>query len=290
MASAIQIENLTKQFGSKTALDGVTLTAESGQIYGFLGPNGAGKTTTIRCIMDFLRPDQGQVRIFGHDAQRQSKLVKSLIGYMAADNHLYGNWSAKQQLAFARHIWGDLPKADELLRRVQLDPHVAAKHLSTGNHQKLGLVLALAHNPKLVIMDEPTRGLDPLLQHEIQNILTEFRDQGGTVFISSHNLAEVEQLCDQVGIIKDGQMVANKSMADIRAMKAHLVTVTLKSKEALKIDNVEVVHHSDNQYILKSQGDINPLLRQLAKHTIVDVEITHLPLEEVFMSYYRKES
>jgi ABC-2 type transport system ATP-binding protein len=288
--SAIVIDAITKQFGHKAALRGVSLVVEAGQIYGFLGPNGAGKTTTIRCVMDFIRPDAGSISVFDHPVTTEGVKARQLLGYMAADNHFYDNWSAAQHLALAERMWLHLPQADDLTRRLHLDVKVPSRQLSTGNRQKLGLVLALAHQPKLVILDEPTRGMDPLLQQEIQTILQEYRQAGGTVFISSHNLAEVEQLCDQVGIIKDGQMVASKSMADIRAMKAHMVTVTLAKsvdQKQFALSNVEVINATQNRILIKVQGDINPLLHHLAKQDIKDIEITHLPLEEVFMAYYR---
>lgn len=289
--NAIEIQNLAKRFGPKAALNGVSLNVEQGQIFGFLGPNGAGKSTTIRCLMDYLRPDEGHIKVFDCDAQRQSLAVKKLVGYMPADNHLYGNWNAARHVAFAQKVWGPLPQADELMRRLQLDPKIKSKHLSTGNHQKLGLVLALVRQPKLLVLDEPTRGLDPLLQHEFETIIKKYRDDGGTVFISSHNLSEVEHLCDQIGIIKDGQMVANQSMADIRAMKVHLVTITLgKAIDPAKLDigEAEIVHAEGDQLIAKVHGDINPLLRHLSKQDVKDIEITHLPLEEIFLGFYQQ--
>jgi ABC-2 type transport system ATP-binding protein len=193
-------------------------------------------------------------------------------------------------LAFYRRLWGDLPKADDLLRRLDLEPGMKAKHLSTGNHQKLGLVLAMARSPKLLVLDEPTRGLDPLLQHEFELLISQYRQEGGTVFISSHNLSEVERLCDEVGIIKDGRMVATRTMAELRRMQIHLVTLTMEREVAtfrVPAKNTDIVRAEGNQLIVKVHGDINPLVRQIAKEHVKDIEITHLPLEDVFMEFYR---
>ncbi len=287
---AIKISNVSKSYGRKSALSKVSLEVEAGEIYGFLGPNGAGKTTTIRCLMDFIRPNAGAISIFGLDAHRQSVEVKRQVGFLSADNQLYPKWNSRQHISLVAGIRGGTNNASVLMARLGLDPQVPVHHLSSGNQQKLGLILALMTNPKLVILDEPTKGLDPLLQHEIYSILQEYVAGGGTVFLSSHNLAEVEHLCSNVGVIKQGKIVASKSMNEIVAMNVHIVTVTFSAATKAPILNVpgaEIITATDGHLVLKIRGDLNSLIAQLATHNLTDIEIKHAPLEEIFMEYYR---
>ncbi len=291
--SAITISKLVKRYGSNPALRDVSLTVETGEIYGFLGPNGAGKTTTIRCMMDFIRPDGGSIKVFGKDAHTDTVAVKQFIGYLPADSQLYPKWTAKDHVEFINSVRGYSSSTAALMARLDLDPNKQLRHMSTGNKQKLGLIVALQGKPELLILDEPTKGLDPLLQHEMYAILKEYVAGGGTVFLSSHNLAEVERICTNVGIIRDGKIVASKSMEDIRAMKIHLVTAlvagTVKPDD-LKVSGTEVITASNGQVVLKVRGDLNPLIAKLSAYDVRDLEITHAPLEDIFMEYYRSES
>ena len=290
MNLAIAITGLNKTYGAKPALKNVSLNVEQGEIFGFLGPNGAGKTTTIRCIMDFIRPDSGSVNVFNKNAQKDTLAIKSMIGYLPADNQLYDKWNARQHIDFYSSIKGSSSESKRLLEKLGLSPDVQVRRLSTGNRQKLGFVLAFIGKPKLLILDEPTRGLDPLLQNEIYDVLKRYAAAGGTVFLSSHNLAEVEHLCTNVGVIRNGEIVANKSMDDIRAMKVHIVTATYNDDKTLqtpKISDVEVVNASPGRTVLRARGNINLLIRELGKQDLKDLEITHAPLEDIFMEYYK---
>lgn len=290
---AITISKLVKSYGSNPALRDVSLSVETGEIYGFLGPNGAGKTTTIRCMMDFIRPDAGSIKVFGKDAHDDSVATKEFIGYLPADSQLYPKWTAKDHVEFINSIRGYSRGTDALISRLDLDPSRQIRHMSTGNKQKLGLILALQGRPELLILDEPTKGLDPLLQHEIYAILKEYVAGGGTVFLSSHNLAEVERVCTNVGIIRDGRIVASKSMEDIRAMKIHLVTALVAGPvnlDDLRVDGIEIINTSNGHVVLKVRGDLNPLIAKLSAYDLRDLEITHAPLEDIFMEYYRSES
>ena len=288
MSVVIETSSISKSFGKKQALNNVSLTVNGGEIFGFLGPNGAGKTTTIRTLMDFIRPDSGTVRIFGKDVRDNSALRQD-IGYLSADNQLLDRWNAEEHIAFYNSVKGNGANAGELIKRLDLDPKAKAGHMSTGNRQKLGFVLALIGAPKLLILDEPTRGLDPLLQNEIYAILKEFADGGGTVFFSSHNLSEVEHLCTSVAIIRAGQVVADKTMADIRAMKTHIINVSFKqaSIELPQLKDVEVSKTSARAFELKAKGDLTPLMKEIAKHELADLEVSHAPLEDIFLEYYK---
>ncbi|MFI5240138.1 MAG: ABC transporter ATP-binding protein [Candidatus Saccharimonadia bacterium] len=289
---AISINNLDKSYGKRKALNHLTLAVEIGEIFGFLGPNGAGKTTTIRCLMNFIRPDSGEVSIFGKDAQHDSVQVKKDIGFLSADNQLYEKWNANQHIEFLGSIRGGENNAKSLLARLDLDPNMQLRHLSSGNKQKLGLILALMNNPRLLVLDEPTKGLDPLLQSEIYTILREYVERGGTVFLSSHNLAEVEHLCTNVGVLREGELVASKSLAEISALNIHIVSITYRPQSKPIHHNIagaEIISSSKDHLVLKFKGDINPLMHMLAGLELTDIEISHAPLEEIFMEYYRGE-
>jgi len=290
MAEAvIKLRDVTKFYGNHRGIDGVNLTVEPNEIFGFLGPNGAGKTTTIRCIMDFIRPSKGTVKVFGHDMQTNAVYAKAKIGFLPADTMLYPQWTGQQHSEFYGRMRGpaDISK---LANRLDLDLNVQVRHLSSGNKQKLALALALLGTPKLLIMDEPTKALDPLLQQEIYNILHEYKRAGGTVFVSSHNLPEVEKICDRVGVIKDGAIVASETIQTIRALSQHIITISTASKINLndfRLPDSELLHHSDKHIMLKVHGDINPIIQAASRYKLKDLEVAHANLEDIFMEYYK---
>ncbi len=289
MNSAIELTNVTKLYSNKKGIKDVNLRVPSGEIFGFLGPNGAGKTTAIRTIMDFIRPDSGKISLFGLDAQKDSVRLKQLIGYLPADRQLYDKWTGKEHITFYESLRGKKSTVNAA-KRLGLDLSQKVSQLSTGNKQKLALTLALSGAPKILIMDEPTSGLDPLLQQEIYELLRAYKKHGGTVFLSSHNLPEVEKICDRVGVIKDGSIVANESMQSIRDMSIHIITVTTDKPIQLPktvFSNIEVIHHATTHAILKVKGDLNPIINHIAKHKVRDLEVTHASLEDIFMEYYR---
>ena len=191
MKPVIKIKNLKKFYGKLKAVDGINIEIEKGEIFGFLGPNGAGKSTTIRCMMGFNKPTSGIVEIFGQDMKLDGESVKGRIGYLPGNVKLYDNLTGWDHIKFFESVRGKSSTVDELIKRFDFNPNVRFRTLSSGNKQKLGLILALMNDPELIIMDEPTVGLDPLLQFEIHKVLKEMRDRGVTIFISSHNLNEV---------------------------------------------------------------------------------------------------
>ncbi len=217
--SVIQIDNLKKYFGQTKAVDGISFEVKKGEIFGFLGPNGAGKTTTIRCMMDFLRPDEGTIEILGLDAQTDSPKLKGDIGFLSEEVNLYHNWTGQEHINLVKKIRGGGIDESDLIAKLDFNPQKKVKKLSLGNKQKLGLILALMHQPKILILDEPTTGLDPLLQQTIYEILQSEAQKGNTIFMSSHNLFEVERLCDRVCIIKNGKIVAIESIPEERRKK-----------------------------------------------------------------------
>ncbi|MBM2820888.1 MAG: transporter-like protein, antibiotic transport system ATP-binding protein [Candidatus Berkelbacteria bacterium] len=286
---AIEVQNLKKYFGKIHALDDVSFSVDEGEVFGFLGPNGAGKTTTIRCLMNFIKPTSGDIKIFGLDAQKKSTIVKNHLGYLSGDVRLYDNWTGRDHILFLEKLRKKRSIARDLIVKLNFDPHIKFKNLSSGNKQKLGLILALMFEPKLMIMDEPTLGLDPLLQNAIYKILDELKKKGSTIFISSHNLIEVERICDRVGIIKDGKIVAIESIESLIEKRIHTARVRFNgqfSKDAFNIDGMEVQQELSDGLILGIHGNINLLIKKLSEYDIKELEISHASLEEIFLEYY----
>lgn len=288
MTNAITVNNVSKVFGKKHALDKVALTIPKGQIFGFLGPNGAGKTTVIRCLMDYIKPTTGTIRILSHDAHLDSAKLKSLVGYLSSDIQLHLNWTVKEHIDFIGSIKG-VQRANELLEKFKLDLKPKVQHLSSGNKQKLAIILAFIGKPELLIMDEPTRGLDPQLQNQLYDLLREFTVQGGTVFLSSHNLSEVQGLCDAVAVIRDGKIVVSESMNDILQLKIHVVhavATTAINKADFQFKNTELLMLDGKSITIKAKGNIDQINKALSKYKLTDLEVSHASLEDVFLEYY----
>lgn len=289
--AVIQIKDLKKHFGKVKAVDGISFNVGKGEVFGFLGPNGAGKTTTIRCIMNFLYPTSGSVTMLGKDSIKDSVFLKSKIGYLPGNVSLNNNWTGKSHIEYIEAIRGKSKNARELAEKFDLDLSKKFKNLSSGNKQKLGLVLALMSSPEIIIMDEPTLGLDPLLQNLIYEVLEDLRKKGATIFISSHNLSEVERLCDRVGIIKNGKMVAVEPVGKLEGKKLHKVEVRFADeyrKQEFDIKDIESVEEISGGFIFTVGGNLNPLLKKIAQHKVTDIEITHANLEEIFIKFYEK--
>lgn len=304
MVNVIEVKNLKKYFYSGIrrtpikAVDGISFGVKKGEIFGFLGPNGAGKTTTIRCMMDFIRPTSGSISVLGKDAQKDSVDIKSKIGYLSGDVKLYDKWTGKEHIQFVEKVRGESKIANELIKKLNFDPSKKTKSLSSGNYQKLGLILALMHEPEVLIMDEPTIGLDPLLQNTIYEILEEFRNKGATIFMSSHNLPEVEKVCDRAGIIKEGKLVGIETIEALGEKRLRRVEVRFSSsagfkdkfnKSDFKFDGVENIEEITNGLILTVRGDIDPIVKKLAQYKLHDLEISHATLEDVFLEFYNRE-
>lgn len=289
--NTIEINNLKKHFGKVWAIDGITFSVAKGETFGFLGPNGAGKTTTIRCIMDFLRPTSGEITILGKDSTKDSVYLKSKIGYLPGNVRLNSNWTGENHLRFVESIRGKSDTARGLAEKFNLDLTKKFKNLSSGNKQKLGLVLALMSEPEIIIMDEPTVGLDPLLQSLIYEELENMRKKGVTILISSHNLSEVERLCDRVGIIKEGRMVAVEPVSKLEGKRLHKIEVRFMDsykKKEFDLPGVESIEEIPEGFLLTVGGDLNKIVGAISKHKISDIEITHASLEEIFLKFYEK--
>jgi len=291
MTDVIVIKNLSKYFGKLHAVDGISFEVKKGETFGFLGPNGSGKSTTIRCLMGFNRPTGGNISVFGHDMSVDSTITKQQIGYLPGNVKLYDNWTGWDHICFFESVRGKSGNVDSLIDRFDFNPNAKFRHLSSGNKQKLGLILALMNEPKLLVMDEPTVGLDPLLQYEIHKVLMEMRSHGTTVFISSHNLPEVERLCDRVAIIKEGKIVAIENIKALGQKKIHKIDVLLGDKFELsefEVNSVDKVELIADRLLITTSGDLNPIMQKLAKHKILDIEIVHASLEDIFMKFYER--
>jgi ABC-2 type transport system ATP-binding protein len=290
--SLIEITGVSKSFGTKLALDNIDLTIEGGEIFGFLGPNGAGKSTTIRCVMGLIYPTSGTITIDGENVDRAHASYRSKIGYVPSDLHLNESWTGQEHINFVHNTREDFIDPAELIERLSIDVNEKVKQLSTGNKQKLALLLGMLSNPKILILDEPTKGLDPLFQEEIYEILLEFKAQGGCVFFSSHNLSEVERLCDRIGVIRDGKIVANETMESLRHLHVHEVTVMFAPDGELPDLSSfgEIISTVERTVTMRVEGDINPFLREIAKYNVADVGIEHANLEDTFMHFYRESS
>ncbi len=290
MEVALNIAGLKKYFGKTKAVDDVSLTVQSGEMFGFLGPNGAGKTTTIRTIMDFIRPTAGQIQVFGQDAQQNAVAVKHQIGYLPGNPHAFEKWTGNEHIEWVRRTNGGVDSAQELVEKFDFDPKRPAHHLSSGNRQKLGLILALMTNPKLVILDEPTNALDPLVQNSLYALLRDRVKQGTTVFMSSHNLAEVERICDRVAIIRQGKLVAVERIADLKDKHIHRIQVTFDrptKPDTLRQDGITIEAAADRALTLKVQGELQPLLAKLATLPVKTLDVKSADLEDIFLTYYR---
>ena len=290
--NVIEVRGLKKYYGKTKAVDGISFDIKKGEIFGFLGPNGAGKSTAIRCMMDFIRPLSGSIGILGKDAQKDSVMLKGQIGYLAGNVRLHVKWTGQEHIDFFHSLNGGLDYAAELAARLDFDPLVPVGQLSSGNRQKLGIILAFMSRPEVLILDEPTLGLDPLLQHTIYNMLADATDGGATVCMSSHNLAEVDRVCGRVGIIRLGKMVATENISALKKKKLRTMYVEFAEpveKSDLLDENVELVREVANSFTLKVKGDINGLIRRLGSYTISEIRIAHASLEDIFMEYYEKE-
>ncbi len=290
----ISVSNLTKYYGNTLGVKNINFTVNQGEIFGFLGPNGAGKTTTIRMLLDLLRPSSGQINIFGREIYSHSLEIRRRCGYLPGSFSAYGNMTGTDFLKFAASMRKTEPKLQpSLIDRFQLsqdDLSQKVKHLSHGTLQKLGIIQAFFHQPELLILDEPTIGLDPLMQEEFYRLLREMQNEGKTIFFSSHNLPEVEKVCHRIAIIREGELVALETLAGLKKKKLKRLHFTLsKPVPGLELPGANLVNQKDLSYEYLVEGDIPTLLQRLSKLPIEDLTFPEPDLEEVFMAYYRKE-
>jgi ABC-2 type transport system ATP-binding protein len=294
--SAIATANLSKDYGLARGLFELDLQVPQQEVFGFLGPNGAGKSTTIRCLMGLIRPTGGSAHIFGLDCLRDYVAVKRKVGYMPGEMPQFGSLRGSEVVAYLGALSGgaNLKVVRNLAERFNLDLSRRYREYSSGNKRKLGIVLAFMHQPPLLILDEPTSGLDPLNQQEFFNLTTEARDDGATVFLSSHILSEVEHLCDRVGIIRSGRLVNIADLDDLHRIRFHHVEMEFAPDAKVPLEairsaaGVEDVVASDRMITCTVRGTFEPLLDAIRGASVTNL-VSHEPsLEEIFLEYYRE--
>jgi len=292
--SIIQIEQLTKYYGKQRGIEKVNLTIEPGEIFGFIGPNGAGKSTTIRVLLGLLKPTSGKASIFGLDVTKNTTEILARIGYLPSEVFYYDNMKVIDLLKYAASFYKKdcTARIKELATILDLDLNRKIEDLSYGNRKKVGIVQGLLHQPELIILDEPTGGLDPLMQQIFFNLLKQEQARGATILFSSHILSEVQKLCDRVAIIKDGSIVKVDKMSEITANT--YVKIAFKYQGYLdinrfKFDGVTDFKATDDEGSFLFNGDINLITKSLAQMHLTSLSIVEPDLEEIFMYYYQPE-
>jgi ABC-2 type transport system ATP-binding protein len=287
---ALKTEGLTRLYRNGRGIRNVNLQVEQGEVFGFLGPNGAGKTTLIRNLMGFLRPQGGRIEVMGLDAVAQSRAVRKKVGYLPSDPALYDFLTGQQNLDLVMAVRGiqDRSRLKSLVDRLDIDLKRRLKTLSRGNKQKVALAAALVHDPDVLILDEPTSGLDPLVQEVFGRLILEEKARGKTIFMSSHVLSEVEALCDRVGVIRDGQIVAVDDVAHLRKQRVKYVTCQFagKAPDLSAVPGIQDWTADGAKVRFTLSGSLDSLIRALAGVSIADLTIADPPLEEVFRAFY----
>lgn len=293
--AVIEVSALTKHYGTVVGVEDVGFTVEEGEIFGFLGPNGAGKTTTIRLLMQLLHPDRGHLTLFGEALDTPKPVLRERIGYLPGEFHPYSTMTGERLLAYMAHYRARPPVLRPYLYDKLLITAKALqqpiKHLSHGNRQKLGIVLALEHEPDLAILDEPTLGLDPLMQEAFYDILQTMQGKGKTIFLSSHVLSEVEKVCHRVAIVRKGQLVALESLATLKEKRPRRLIVVLNEAdvpEPPKLPGARLLSQEAGRYEYLVEGGIQAVLRALAALPVQDIVFPEPDLEDVFMAYYQE--
>jgi ABC-2 type transport system ATP-binding protein len=292
MTTAIETVGLTKYYGKSRGIIDVDLVVEAGQIFGFLGPNGAGKSTTIRLLLDLIRPTSGTARVLGMDARRDRLAIDRRVSYVPGELALYGDLTGRELLTYLGNLQGavDAGYRDKLIERLELDPTRRIKSLSRGNKQKVGLVAAFMIRPELLVLDEPTAGLDPFVQLEFEHLCEEARDEGRTVFISSHQLPEVEHLCDRVGIIREGRLLAVELIADLKARALRRIEIDfgghVDAGAFSDLPGVTDVLVDDDTLRCTVMGSVDALVKAAARFEVSSLRSIDTSLEEIFLAYY----
>jgi ABC-2 type transport system ATP-binding protein len=292
MTSALRTEGLTKDYGGGHGLFDLDLDVPEGQVFGYLGPNGAGKTTTIRLLMGLARPTRGSASIFGLDCQAQAVDVKRHVGYVPGEPPQFGALRGREVLAYLGAMAGGVDHAyvGQLSERLQLDLSRRFREYSSGNKKKLLLVIAFMHRPRLLILDEPTSGLDPLNQQEFYAMVREARRDGGTVFVSSHVLSEVEHICERVGIIRAGRLVRVAGLEALHDIRVHRVEIEFAGEVPLEriraAEGVDGVTADDHRVHCVVRGSFEPLVAAIAGARVVNLTSHEPSLEDTFLEYY----
>ncbi|HEY4691828.1 MAG TPA: ABC transporter ATP-binding protein [Bellilinea sp.] len=288
--SIIEVNHLTKFYGKSRGIVDVSFNVEEGEIFGFIGPNGAGKSTTIRLFLSLIYPTQGEAKIFGKDCIKYGPELRQEIGYLPSEVFYYEGMKVLDLLKYSASFYKKdcTQRLHELSDLMELDLKRRINDLSYGNKKKVGIVQGLLHQPKLIILDEPTAGLDPLMQHKFFNLIREENKRGATIFFSSHILTEVQRLCNRVAIIKEGSLIAIQDIKTLQKDNYKKIRVTADGldEKTFNVDGVTGLERENGTVSLFYKGDINVITKLLTNASISDLTVEDLTLEEIFMHYY----
>ena len=293
--NVIETRDLTVFYGKHRGIQDVNLAVRQGEVFGFLGPNGAGKSTTQRVLLDVIRPSKGRASIFGMDCQTQGSEIRQRVGYLPGELSLYPNMTGNQFLNLLAGINGakvDTTYRNGLFERLQFDPSRKMSQYSRGNKQKVGLIAAFMSKPDLLILDEPTGGLDPLVQQTVMELVREVKDDGRTVFFSSHILPEVEAVCDRVGIIREGQLIQTSTVDALTKQAFKRVRLTLKEMPEIgrfnSINGVTETTRNGNDLDLEVRANIDQVMQTALQFGLADLDVLPVTLEEIFLAFYER--
>ena len=290
MEKILEVKNLTKYYGKELGAKEISFTLNKGEVFGFIGPNGAGKSTTIRSIMNLINKTSGEVYFRGKKLEKNNIYQKQEIGYLPSEIHLYDDMTVKEILDYHESFYNINVhnKRCELVKRLKVDEKKKLEELSLGNMKKVGIILALMHSPKLLILDEATSGLDPVMQEEFYKLIKEEKEKGTTIFYSTHILNEVSKICDRVGIIRNGHLLKIETIEDLK--EKELTFVTIVSNEIEKIEkelNMIPIEKAKDMIKIKNTLEINKLIKILGKHKIEKLFIEQATIEDIFLHYYK---
>ena len=290
MQKILEIQGLTKYYGKILGVKDLSLTLNEGEVFGFIGPNGAGKSTTIRAIMNLINKTAGKVLLKGKEFNKDDIFLKEIVGYLPSEIHLYEDLTVKEMLDYHESFYKkDIHRRrKELVNILKLDESKKVEDLSLGNLKKLGIVLAFMHEPKLLILDEPTTGLDPIMQQVFNDLLKAEKEKGTTIFYSTHILGDISKICNRVGIIKDGYLLKVETIEELQKKSLNLVTIESKDNKKI-ISDLKINECSKDNKIIKFQNQLPPdlLIKALAKYKIDKILIEEATLEDIFLHYYK---
>lgn len=294
IGNPLVIKNFTKKYGNYNAVENLSLSLHFGEVFGFLGPNGAGKSTTIRTIMNFIQPTQGSISVHGFDSVEDDVQIKNNIGYLAGEIAIYNSLTGHQVINYLANLGRtvDTRVVSQLSEKLQadLDQHIGK--LSKGNRQKIGLILACMHKPKLLILDEPTSGLDPLIKQAFYDLVLEMKQNGTTIFLSSHDFAEVEKICDRVGFIREGRLITIQDIQDILNVNVRKYRIVFRNAPNIadfeSVQGISDLRLNDRTLTLTISGNIENFIHHLGKYSVIDLHEQETTLEDIFLQLYEK--
>ena len=286
----LEIVNLKKYYGQSRGVEDVTIKLKKGEVYGFIGPNGAGKSTTIRTILTLLNKNNGKILIDGEELNKDNINQKEMIGYLPSEINLYEDLTVKEMLDFHESFYNKnlTKRRKELVKKLKLDVNKKIEDLSLGNLKKLAIILALMHEPKLLILDEPTSGLDPIMQNIFYELLLEEKNKGTTILYSTHVLSELTKICDRIGIIKDGVIIKEDTVINIlKNNKTYLTIEANNIEKIIKELNLKIIYKNDNIVKLLNDKNINEVIKQVSKYELNKLLLEEVSIEDMFIEYYK---